>query len=371
MRCSNCGWDNPNGLSNCEKCGTPLAAGTSQQSFSVSVSSAEYAGTAVESSRAESPFSKTVNEASVFGGVDPETPIRSMSANDGRCPECGYPLRPGVSVCPKCHHLIGHNGSLPAKIGGNETRREALQQNQGVERDVPNARKDFGGTIMPGMNITPDIWFSLTPQPLPNERETTERVEFEGKHHELNRANIDPKNHTITSKVQAVMDYDEEKKKWYIQDKSALQYTFLHCAGEILVMDGDMLLMGDRKFVFKAEKPQSGAEPQDFTGTIAVARQRVNAPRCTLVPVVEEGEQDAPQEHLFRGNIHQLNRANLDPENYTITSHVQAELKCEDGQWYIKDCSQLQTTYILCQDPMDLKDGDRILMGNRVFVFNC
>lgn len=367
MRCSNCGWDNPNGLSKCEKCGTPLAAGNSQQSSSASVSPAEYAGTAVESSRAESPFSKTVNEASVFGGSDPEAPIMSPSANDGRCPECGYPLRPRVSVCPKCHHLIGHNGSLAAKIGGNSTQRETPD----AVRDKPSTPTNFGGTVMPGMNITPDIWFSLTPQPLLNERETPEKVEFEGKHHELNRANIDPKNHTITSKVQAVMDYDEEKKKWYIQDKSALQYTFLHCTGDILLMDSDVLLMGDRKFIFHAEQSQPDAEPQDFTGTIAAGRLRVNVPRCRLVPMVEEYEQDAPQEHLFRGNVHQLNRANLDPENHTITSHIQAELKYEDGHWYIKDCSQLQTTYILCKDPMDLKDGDRLLMGNRVFVFNC
>lgn len=368
MRCTNCGWDNPNGLTKCEKCGTPLTSVGGEQRFAVGGtaredSSSAYAGTAMEAGNGTPAFGKTVREASVFG----EAAVLASSSspkNDGRCPECGYPLRPGVSVCPKCHHMIGGTEREPDLLHPASVSKPSFP-------DEPKKETNFGGTVMPGMNISPDIWFSLTPLAIAGERETPAKVEFEGKHHELNRENLDPKNHTITSKVQAMMDYDTEKKLWYIQDKSALQYTFLYCCGEVPVVDGDVLLMGDRKFIFHADETPVAAEPQNFTGTIAVGRQRVNAPRCTLVPVVDEGEMDAPKEQMFRGDAHQLNRANLDPENHTITSKVQAELTCENGQWFIKDCSQMQTTYILCQDPMDLKNGDRILMGNRLFTFNC
>lgn len=386
MRCNNCGWDNPNGLTKCEKCNTPLEGGVRNQAAAAcsgTASENSYAGTAVESSNAAPVYGKTVCEASVFpGDANPAANPAPAGSTPDRCPECGYPLRPGTSVCPKCHYMVGHNASVAAKVGGNymEPAGTELEDRCGVisENAMPGkpekktaAPTRFGGTVMPGMNMTPDIWFSLTPIAHQGERETPKKAEFEDKHVELNRENIDPKNHTITSKIQAVMDYDSQKKKWYIQDKSAQRYTFVRCAGEMPLMDGDEVLMGDRRFIFHAEAAQAAQQQIEFTGTIAVGRQRMNAPKCTLTPIVDEGEQDAPSMQTFRGDVHQLNRANLDPENRTITSRVQAVLSFVDGIWYIKDESALKTTYMYCADPIDLKDGDMILMGNRIFIFNC
>lgn len=367
MRCSNCGWDNPAGLTKCEKCGTPLSDGVVQSSYSGTSREPANAGTAMEGCADTPAFSKTVCEASVFGSEVAAAPSSPQSAHNGRCPQCGYPLRQDATVCPKCHYVFGQQ----APKSSQSTEQEKPQQDVFQGQNPNDARTPFGGTVMPGMNRVPDIWCSLTPMPIQGERETPEKVEFEGKRHELNRANTDAKNHTITSKVQAILEYNDSKKRWYIQDQSTLQSTFLRCADEVPIVDGDVLLMGDRRFVFHAVENTPNAAPQQVLGTIAVGRQHVSAPRCVLTPLIEEGEQDAPQEQNFRGDAHLLNRANLDPENYTITSKVQAELTCENGQWYIKDRSQLQTTYILCQDPMDLKDGDSILMGNRVFTFNC
>lgn len=364
MRCNNCGWENPDNLSKCEKCGNALpdkkpqpnnfAGGTARENMDASPR-----GTAMESDSRSPLFGKTVCEANVFEeAVSPAPQPSPQKGNAERCPQCNYPLRPGVSVCPKCHYVLASPGATEREVtAGNEVK--------GNHR--------FGGTIMPGMNVAPDIWFSLTPLAIQGERETPAKVEFEGAHHELNRDRVDPKNHTITGKVQAIVDYRKDSKRWYIQDQSALHTTFLWCCGEVPLVDGDVLLMGDRRFVFGAPAAgQADPEPEAvLTGTIAVGRRPVNVPHCTLTPVADDGEQDAPKAQSFRGDAHRLNRANLDPENYTITSKVQAELTCENGQWFVKDCSQLQTTYILCQDPMDLKDGDRILMGNRIFTFNC
>lgn len=367
MRCSNCGWDNPADLTKCVKCGTPLSGEAVQGNQSGTSREPAYAGTAMEGCADTPAFSKTVCEANVFGSEAAVESSPQPSVHNGRCPQCGYPLRQETTVCPKCHYVFGRQA--PKREQGTE--QEKPQQKVSPERSHTEGRTPFGGTVMPGMNRMPDIWCSLTPMPIKGERETPEKVEYEGKRHELNRANTDTKNHTITSKVQAVLEYNDSKERWYIQDQSALQSTFLRCADEVPLVDGDVLLMGDRRFVFHAVENTPNAEPQQVLGTIAVGRQHVSAPRCVLTPLIEESEQDAPQEHTFRGDTHLLNRANLDPENYTITSKVQAELTYENGQWYIKDRSQLQTTYILCQDPMDLKDGDSILMGNRVFTFNC
>lgn len=399
MRCKNCGWDNPDGLTRCEKCNTPLEGGVNNQpvasyggtarenNYGGTASESSYAGTAIESSKAAPVYGKTVCEASVFPNaaapVASPNPVSPSAGTPDRCPECGYPLRPGTSVCPKCHHMVGNNASVSAMVGGNymepaatelEDRCGALSEHAmpgKPEKKQEVAPTCFNGTVMPGMNMTPDIWFSLTPIAHQGERETPQKVEFEDRHVELNRDNIDPKNHTITSKVQAVVDYDSKKERWYIQDRSAQRYTFVRCADEMPLMDGDEILMGDRRFIFHAEATQVAPQQMEFTGTIAVGRQRMNAPKCTLTPIVDEGEQDAPTTQTFRGDVHQLNRANLDPENHTITSKVQAILSFEDGNWYIKDESTLKTTYMYCADPIDLKDGDMIQMGNRTFIFNC
>ena len=74
MRCKNCGWENPDNLTRCEKCNTPLDG----VSFNAALAAAP-----------QQSFNKTVNEAAVF----PDAPVGGANV----CPQCGYPMRPGVS----------------------------------------------------------------------------------------------------------------------------------------------------------------------------------------------------------------------------------------------------------------------------------
>jgi hypothetical protein len=71
----------------------------------------------------------------------------------------------------------------------------------------------------------------------------------------------------------------------------------------------------------------------------------------------------------FPGDFASLNRDNLEPDNFTITSKVQAEIKLVDGQWYIENKSLLKTTYIQVLTPIKLNKGDIIIMGNTRFLF--
>lgn len=94
--------------------------------------------------------------------------------------------------------------------------------------------------------------------------------------------------------------------------------------------------------------------------------------RCKLTPIPMPGENPKyiPGEALFKGERNELNRENLDPDNMTITSKVQAELTHKEDGWYIEDKSSQHTTLIQITSPTKLKDGDIILMGNRMFVFS-
>ncbi|WKZ64705.1 MAG: hypothetical protein QY315_07825 [Saprospiraceae bacterium] len=65
-----------------------------------------------------------------------------------------------------------------------------------------------------------------------------------------------------------------------------------------------------------------------------------------------------------------LNRDKLDPGNMTITSSSQAIVQQRGGKWLIRDTSSMQTTFVKVQGEMELRDGDIILMGNKIFKFS-
>jgi len=65
---------------------------------------------------------------------------------------------------------------------------------------------------------------------------------------ELNRSNLDPGNSSITGKVQAELTYEDGT--WRMKDRSELQTTFLLASTPTPLKDGDILLLGDRKFIF-------------------------------------------------------------------------------------------------------------------------
>ena len=84
MRCTNCGWENSGDRSNCEKCNSPLS----------NYAMREHAVTDVYARR-------TVNESI---GINVGRPTVCEQGESENCPECGYPLLPGMSECPNCSH---------------------------------------------------------------------------------------------------------------------------------------------------------------------------------------------------------------------------------------------------------------------------
>lgn len=121
------------------------------------------------------------------------------------------------------------------------------------------------------------------------------------------------------------------------------------------------------------QKPKT-APTVDFGGTVnpyAGMGAFVPVPRCILKPVIFPGEDSryAPQPINIKGDYNELNRQLLDPDNNTITSKVQATLTFKDGKWYVQNQSAQKTTYVYAGEPVEVKSGDIILMGNRTFVF--
>ena len=93
-------------------------------------------------------------------------------------------------------------------------------------------------------------------------------------------------------------------------------------------------------------------------------------PSFILSPVKRNGERHDPENVELEGNEVVLNRENTDPGNMSITSKTQAIISKRDDQWFIEDRSEQKTTFVQARTPQPLKDGDIILLGNRLFVFH-
>ena len=85
---------------------------------------------------------------------------------------------------------------------------------------------------------------------IPHENEGEyDSITYQGEQTVLNRANTEPNNMYITSKQQAVIV--NENGKWYIEDKSELQTTYLYVSGKREIHSGDIILLGNRRFIFE------------------------------------------------------------------------------------------------------------------------
>lgn len=116
---------------------------------------------------------------------------------------------------------------------------------------------------------------------------------------------------------------------------------------------------------------QAGFEPapnRAMRGTVNPYLQG-HKPHFTLTPKQRDTERVAPEAQSFEGDTVTLNRANTEPENYSITSREQAIIYREGDKWFIEDHSDQKTTFVQAGRKTEIRPGDTILLGNRVFTF--
>lgn len=215
MRCKNCGWPNKPESTTCAKCGAALNS--------------------TDSGVSEGDLKKTVLEKEVFN---------INAAQPNICPKCSYPLRPGTLKCPNCQTDISSAAPQVNNNAQEEPRR--MPPRRPTVLNAPN----FNGTVnvwtQGGMYVTPS--FVLTPIKRNGERHEPEDVELEGNEVTLTRENVDPGNMSITSRAQAVIT--RKDNQWYIEDKSEQKTTFVQARCPQPLQDGDIILLGNRLFVF-------------------------------------------------------------------------------------------------------------------------
>ncbi len=121
----------------------------------------------------------------------------------------------------------------------------------------------------------------------------------------------------------------------------------------------------------------SGKKDYNTDSTSLVAKKTIRPIRkseggeCfSMTPISESNGEPEGKPIVYRGGSIILNRDNTDPQNATITSLNQANIIFENGKWNIEDKSEFKTTFVQSIYPIELHDGDLVLLGNQLFRFN-
>lgn len=297
MRCNNCGWDNAPGCSSCVKCGHPLQAdngGYNNNPYQgVNVPNYNQGGepqprpTVIGTQAADIPAPRPTRI--VNGPMMQDQQLKATVVQSPKsCPHCGYPVMGDFSSCPNCGASIapaprpttiqrpdGQPETPAAPLAGTvATGKNSLLNELGIDETVKcdkcGAEVSIDFTFCPkcGERIhlptvrairhkptaapePPKPKCRLTIIPEEDEQEVPVPNEYEGASIILTRDNTEANNRTITSKEQAELICEDGK--WYVLNKSELSSTYLEANRKLEIQQGDVIVMGDRRFKFEIE----------------------------------------------------------------------------------------------------------------------
>lgn len=236
MRCGNCGFQNPDSNVRCEKCNAPLTG--------------SMAGDSPRPRRDE----PEQNMRSTKREIDSNTG-GNVGTSGGRCPVCGFELTGIEKVCPICHSDLGKQ-TLPGNepVHGNHAARN-YEPRYEVKKEEPAPAKPLHKmTVSPWDMLykqSRKVDFYLEPIAFDGEKNVPEAAAFAGDIVALNRDNTEAQNLAISSENQAEIRCIDGQ--YYILDTSSMGTTFVQAKKPMAINEDDVILLGNRRFVFKKE----------------------------------------------------------------------------------------------------------------------
>lgn len=267
MRCRNCGWDNKEENTKCEKCNAPIV-GTSSNASSENRSTQMVAarpvlreGTSQKTSLYNSSI-EDVRKTRREGDMEVESLLTKDTAalhhdtSSTLCPECEYPITGFMNSCPMCGSNL--KAAQPNVIAQTVRKDTATRKCAKCANLIPSNVRYCPECGFPVRQQTINPWAkpqqqqptcTLTPIPWEDEQLEQAPLTYSGDTIILNRDNTETDNPSITSLEQA--ELINEDGKWYIVDKSMQQTTFIYAGKKIHIETGDIVVLGNRRFEFK------------------------------------------------------------------------------------------------------------------------
>lgn len=250
MRCVNCGWNNPDGLSKCQKCNQELR----EFNFENHVGN--------ESGHS---MSHTVMDC----GRHRDSGYDSCPQKGTVCPRCGYPVSAESPFCPNCG--FGPDEYVAASQKGKATVRDVrdVLYDDHVKEDVMRRPENLKRTVRSHdvavkatvREISPEMFSdasdavrsddrSFRLMPLDNfDGRTPSVLEFKGDKATVGRHEISGKEASVPEDAKAMFEFDGNR--WRVKDENGSKAVFVCASHPIEIAPGDIVVIGNRRFIFE------------------------------------------------------------------------------------------------------------------------
>lgn len=261
MRCYNCGWNNPDNVTKCQKCNQDLLLDSS-----FSTPSTEPAVPV------QNAFSKTVLDTSML--LESEQPVQSLS-----CPKCGYPLFSGNKFCPNCGAEVISSSPVSnmdktvcinpayAKITSDQLKQTVLDSRASGKSP---ASQSYSGKLKPTIReFSPEIIHSIVAEEVINKTAPVQDIDtpsarlvpmdnFDGRSSrdvEIrgNMARISPSEAIdgLSFGTEAKLEFNFSDGCWTLVSDDNEKTVFVSTSNPVKIGKGDIIVIGNRRFRFE------------------------------------------------------------------------------------------------------------------------
>jgi uncharacterized Zn finger protein (UPF0148 family) len=263
------------------------------------------------------------------------------------CPQCDYPLInvPSDSTpCPNCG-FVGHYPTQEESKGGNTVQisKIALKETK-TGSETENSEAGLPMRI----RLVTDAG-----------KETI--VEADENKAVLHRALIDPANSTISRKQHALIEHFHEQM--YIKDLSTNGSTFLEAKYRTAIPADCRLVLGKALFRY-VEKDGANQDSSDGKTQMLGHFDLSEETQKTELTLVHE---NSGQARTFPDQSILVGQEQLDAGGTLQLEEINALFEYIDGQWHITNQSQNSDAFVQVLGQQNLRQGQKLLLGNKVF----
>ncbi len=261
-----------------------------------------------------------------------------------RCKNCGWPNKPNETVCTKCGSPL-ENESQPFDFdnGYSPAQPHLSSDGDGLKKTVMESNV-FDGNVTPNPRLNETLSEEEATCPKCGYPMRTDAAKCPNCNYSVRGSEHDTRSLNSTQRG----GYQRRPTRMSTPDEETEQRDVVSPA--------------------PTRKVQGGGGK--FRGTINPYMMSFNQePVFVLKPIQRMNERKPVESVELEGSEVVLTRDNTEPGNPTITSEAQAVVTHRDGHWYIENSSAQKTTFVLANNPIELKSGDIILLGNRMFEF--
>ena len=179
----------------------------------------------------------------------------------------------------------------------------------------------------------------------------------------LNRSHLDVNNSTISADQHVKIKYVNQKI--YLEDVSSNGASFIQAKSKMAIDNNTKLVIGNKIYLF--DTPENLLK-SDFSGSTRKFGEFGLGSGQSVTGFMLTDLSTGKRKN-FEGNNVILNRAMLDSGNNSISSSRHTMLEFSGGQWYVKDYSSNESTFIQIKSDQLLENKIRIILGNKIFRF--